>query len=173
MRNAIVENFGALIKDQLLTAVTLKEVKDTVDGLFDALLIRTRDTSSYVRSRVFQVVVKVLDVPQHGFFSNKRMKIAVKAYAALMDKTATVRKYALVSLQKLIQTHTFVTVKDGRELTDLPREAFKEQYDQFCADEKLHKAELAALAKANDPVDEAQPKEDEAEGSQTPKKKKR
>ena len=113
MRNAIVENFGALIKDQLLTAVTLKEVKDTVDGLFDALLIRTRDTSSYVRSRVFQVVVKVLDVPQHGFFSNKRMKIAVKAYAALMDKTATVRKYALVSLQKLIQTHTFVTVKDA------------------------------------------------------------
>ncbi|VDC02883.1 unnamed protein product [Peniophora sp. CBMAI 1063] len=173
MRNAIVEIFGLLIRDQLQTAVDFKEVTPTVDPLYTALLQRTRDISSYVRSRAFQVIAKVIDVPQNGAFRNQRIKMALKANAALMDKTATVRKYALICLQKLIQTHTFATVKDGKEFTDLPKEAFAEQYEQFCADEKQHKAALKALAAPNEPPQGAPPKENEAEASQTPKKKKK
>ncbi|KZV63967.1 ARM repeat-containing protein, partial [Peniophora sp. CONT] len=179
MRNAIVEIFGALIRDQISqreTAEDKEHVDNTIDNLYEELLRRLLDTSSYVRSRVFQVLIKVLETDGNGRYGKWRMKVTMKCGHALMDKTATVRKYALVCLQTLLQTHTVESVKDGKKFTDLPREHYEEQYEQFCADEKAHKAELVAISKENAPDGQAQPEAEQAQEAaqqeaKTPKKK--
>ena len=48
MRNAIVENFGALIRYHLATAVNVEDVKSTVDDLLVAILRRNEEGSKRI-----------------------------------------------------------------------------------------------------------------------------
>ena len=106
MRNAIVENLGALICDQIETAAHPKDVDQAVDGFFDVLLQRTEDMSSYVCARAYQMFTKVLVVAKSRHCTSRRMEITTTASHALADKVVI----AKVSSQDSVSSK--VTVAD-------------------------------------------------------------
>jgi len=59
MRMAIVENIGHLIK-YLTTSEDEKRDKK-INSLFDLLIERFRDLNSYVRAKVFNVIIKLCE----------------------------------------------------------------------------------------------------------------
>ncbi|KZV59289.1 ARM repeat-containing protein, partial [Peniophora sp. CONT] len=170
MRNAIVEVYGALIcylLRQWETTDDADHTLKTIHHIYDALIERTQDSSSYVRSRVYQVLVKVLTAPNEDPLKNvktqrsvapQRMEVTMEACLALMDRTATVRKYALICLQTLLNTHTFPTAKEGDkdECRDLPRQYFRERYNELRSLKRTHEAALAAILRDDAPGEDAQ-----------------
>ncbi|VDC05590.1 unnamed protein product [Peniophora sp. CBMAI 1063] len=183
MRNAIVENFGAIIRNQLETAEDREHAQKTIDSMFKALLPRALDMSSYVRSRVFQVLARILVTEPNDVFSKEqrrrfmkqRVKITIEACVALEDKTATVRKQALICLRAAILMHPYMAVKDDLSTSnDLRREDYAKCYNKALADEKAHKAQLAALARDNGALRPAPPAaEDQGNNIQTSEQRER
>ncbi|KAL4072147.1 non-SMC mitotic condensation complex subunit 1-domain-containing protein [Scleroderma yunnanense] len=113
MRMAMVEVIGSLIRE-------LSSAEDNGDttqahkqivGLFELLLSRTLDLSSYVRSKVLATLSKLCDlrVP----FPKQRLEISKHAVAMLEDKASTVRKAAVALLTKLILTHPWGLMHGG------------------------------------------------------------
>ena len=82
-----------------------------LSGLFDLLISRTLDLSSYVRSKVLATFSKLceLRVP----FPKQRLKITRHAVAMLEDKASTVRKSAVALLTKLVKTHPWGLMHGG------------------------------------------------------------
>ena len=82
-----------------------------LSGLFDLLISRTLDLSSYVRSKVLATLSKLCDlrVP----FPKQRLKITRHAVAMLEDKASTVRKSAVAVLTKLVLTHPWGLMHGG------------------------------------------------------------
>ncbi|KAG2142164.1 non-SMC mitotic condensation complex subunit 1-domain-containing protein [Suillus cothurnatus] len=128
MRMAIVEVIGSLIRE-LATSEDMtnrsngsNQAGKELDGLFELLLSRTLDLSSYVRSKVFATLSKMLDLPLR--LPEQRLRITRAAVDTLEDKASTVRKAAVSILVKLILTHPYGEMYGG----DLNLEKWEERY---------------------------------------------
>ncbi|CDO69101.1 hypothetical protein BN946_scf185042.g3 [Trametes cinnabarina] len=113
MRNAVVELIGSIIRelaDDGLNAAgpddvdRAKQLKQ-INGLYDLLLERTLDLSSYVRLKVLSTFAKLCDV--NTKFPQQRLAMTRAAVDALEDKSSNVRKAAVSLLVKLIVTHPY------------------------------------------------------------------
>ncbi|KAI0750990.1 non-SMC mitotic condensation complex subunit 1-domain-containing protein [Daedaleopsis nitida] len=156
MRNALVEIIGFIIRE-------LSEVPEgeddgdapnksqhlkQVNGLYDLLMERTLDNSAYVRVKVFTTLARLCDGSSK--YPQQRLAMTRAAVDALEDKTSTVRKSAIVLLERLILTHPY-----GMYGGYLSETEWKEQYKEVS--EMLAKME-GAVGKAVE--------RDEEEGSQ-------
>ena len=114
MRIAIVEIIGYLIRElacsEDLTSDTHQTEKQ-LNGLYDLLLERTLDLSSYVRSKVFTVLNRLCDLPVK--FPKQRLAITRAAVASLEDKVAGVRKNAISLIVRLMMTHPYGLMHGG------------------------------------------------------------
>ena len=114
MRMALVEVIGSLIRDLSNSEDMTNDSTQThkqLSGLFDLLISRMLDLSSYVRSKVLATFSKLceLRVP----FPKQRLKITRHAVAMLEDKASMVRKSAVALLTKLITTHPWGLMHGG------------------------------------------------------------
>ncbi|KAG1748403.1 non-SMC mitotic condensation complex subunit 1 [Suillus paluster] len=132
MRMAIVEVIGSLIRelassgDEDEANGSAQRDNKQLDGLFEFLISRTLDQSSYVRSKVFATLSKMLELPLH--LREQRLRITRAAVDTLEDKASTVRKAAVSILVKLILTHPYGKMYGG----DLSLEKWEERYKTAC-----------------------------------------
>ncbi|KAH9858536.1 non-SMC mitotic condensation complex subunit 1-domain-containing protein [Lenzites betulinus] len=124
-----------------------KQLKQ-INGLYDLLLERTLDLSSYVRVKVLATLARLCDGTAK--FPQQRLAMARAAVDALEDKASGVRKGAVSLLVRLILTHPYNLYGGYLSETD-----WKEKYEQ----------EAAILAKMEGQVGKAVERE-EGEGSQ-------
>ena len=131
MRMAIVEIIGHLIRELACSEDIASDAHQTqkqLNGLYDLLLERTLDLSSYVRSKVFTVLSRLCDLPVK--FPKQRLAITRAAVGALEDKVAGVRKNAISLIVKLIVTHPYGLMHGGllgmQEWKDRYRDIVKE-----------------------------------------------
>ena len=114
MRMGIVKIIGHLIREltcsEDLTSDTHQTQKQ-LNGLYDLLLQRTLDLSSYVRSKVFTVLNRLCDLPVK--FPKQRLAIMCAAVAVLEDKVAGVHKNVISLIVKLIMTHPYGLMHGG------------------------------------------------------------
>ena len=112
---AIVEVIGCLIKEladsEDLDANDTAQTKKQVTGLYDLLLERMMDVSSYVRTKVLSVLSKLCDLPVK--FPKQRLALTRAAVGALEDKASGVRKGAAGLLVKLLLTHPYGLMHGG------------------------------------------------------------
>lgn len=113
MRIAIVEVIGQLIREVALSPNEIdgQQATKQLSGLYDLLIERAMDVSSYVRTRVLAALAKLCDLPVK--FPKQRLSVTKVAVDSLEDKTATVRKSAVVLLMKLILTHPYGLMHGG------------------------------------------------------------
>jgi len=111
MRIALIEAIGYLITELAETGdgdgQDKKQIQKQINGLYDLLLERIMDMSSYVRTKVLSVLAKLCDLKFK--FPKQRLAITRAAVAALEDKGATVRKGAAALLVRLLVTHPYLT----------------------------------------------------------------
>ncbi|KAJ7914853.1 non-SMC mitotic condensation complex subunit 1-domain-containing protein [Mycena leptocephala] len=149
MRIGVVEVIGAIIQD--LADAEEDDSSDgpqkkQINGLYDLLLERALDTSSYVRTKVLGVLSRLCDM--------KKAKFPKQRLAITQAAVATVRKSAAALIVKLLLTHPYGLMYGGM----LTLEVWEEDY-------KALKAELAKIEAAV-----GEPAQDEEE--EAPKKKK-
>lgn len=185
MRIAIVDIIGYLIRD-LVNSTDLgnddQSVQKQVDIFFDILNERTRDLSSYVRTKDLAVLTKLCDLPAK--FPKQRLDMSKLAVAMLEDKVATVRKNALTLLSQLVITHPYGLMHGGL----MARKDWEEHYDKVSKDlkkmedivgkavenaEEAGEAEKSATEDGEGENEDKEGDEDEEDGSQTPKKKRK
>ena len=111
---ALVEVIGSLIRELSGSedmANNSTQTHKQLSGLFDLLISRMLDLSSYVRSKVLATFSKLceLRVP----FPKQRLKITRHAVAMLEDKASMVRKSAVALLTKLLKTHPWGLMHGG------------------------------------------------------------
>ena len=114
MRMAIVEVTGHLIRELACSgdlAGDAHQMQKQLNGLYDLLLERTLDLSSYVHSKVFTFLSRLFDLPVKP--PNQRLAITRAAIAALEDKVAGVCKNATSLIVKLIATHLYRLMHGG------------------------------------------------------------
>ncbi|KDQ52062.1 hypothetical protein JAAARDRAFT_62069 [Jaapia argillacea MUCL 33604] len=143
MRMAMVEVMGCLIRElassEDLTSdsnnsdTTQNQSQKQINGLYDLLLERTLDLSSYVRTKVLSVLSKLCSLPVK--FPKQRLAITRAAIGALEDKAAGVRKNAIGLIVKLVVTHPYGLMHGGL----LGLEEWEERYRQ--TGEELEKLE--------------------------------
>lgn len=167
MRMAIVEVIGSLIRE-LATSEDMtsrtngsNQASKQLDGLFELLLSRTLDLSSYVRSKVFTTLSKMLDLPLR--LPEQRLRITRAAVDTLEDKASTVRKAAVSILVKLILTHPYGEMYGG----DLNLEKWEERYKTW--KDKLEEMEGGigkAVERDQDDKEEIDSNVDEEDGDE-------
>ncbi|KAF8888609.1 non-SMC mitotic condensation complex subunit 1-domain-containing protein [Infundibulicybe gibba] len=115
MRIAIVEVIGYLIVELANSAggdaVDIKQTQKQVKGLYDLLLERIMDISSYVRMKVLAVLSRLCEMKSK--FPKQRLAVTRAAVAALEDKAASVRKNAAALLVKLLTSHPYGLMHGG------------------------------------------------------------
>lgn len=114
MRMALVEVIGCLIRELAVSSDLTTEAGQTqkqLNGLYDLLLERMLDLSSYVRGKVISVLARLCDIPAK--FPKQRLAVTSAAVDALEDKAAGVRKGAVVLLVKLVVTHPYGLMHGG------------------------------------------------------------
>ncbi|KII87644.1 hypothetical protein PLICRDRAFT_643063 [Plicaturopsis crispa FD-325 SS-3] len=115
MRMAIVEILGCLIQELALSpdlsSDNEEQTQKQLNGLFDLLLSRTLDLSSYVRTRTLQVLARLMDLKPK--FPKYRLKITRATVECLEDKASGVRKGAVALLNKLVCTHPWGMMHGG------------------------------------------------------------
>jgi len=185
MRIAIVDTIGYLIRD-LVNSTDLgnddQSVQKQVDVFFDILNERTRDLSSYVRTKDLAVLTKLCDLPAK--FPKQRLDMTKLAVGMLEDKVATVRKNALTLLSQLVITHPYGLMHGGL----MARKDWEEHYDKVSKDlkkmedivgkavenaEEAAEAEKSAAEDGEDEDKDREADEDEEGGPRTPKKKRK
>ncbi|GJE88854.1 condensin complex subunit 1 [Phanerochaete sordida] len=147
MRMALVEVIGHLIREIAVSAdlnMDPQQSQKQLNGLYDLLLERTLDLSSYVRTRVLSTLAKLCDLPVK--FPKQRLAITRAAVDCLKDKAAGVRKTAVSLIVKLIVTHPYGLMHGGL----LGLREWKTRYDNVV--EELQKVERE-VAKAVQQVD--------------------
>ena len=161
MRMAIVENIGHLIK--YLTDSEDEKRDKKINSLFELLIERFLNLNSYVRAKVFNVIIKLcecvrsssrfmtmwIDRPSNlpHKFPKRRLEITAHTAGALNDKSSSVRRYAIALL---ILTHPYGIIHGG----ELNVKEWQQRYDEVAA-------ELTSLEQR--PVDEGAPVEEEDE----------
>jgi condensin complex subunit 1 len=109
MRIAIVEVMGSLIRylgsDSEEWQKDRESTQKQIVGLYDLLLERTLDVSTYVRAKVYQVFTRLLRGGHK--FPKQRLAMMRSAISALEDKAASVRKASIVAIVELICTHPY------------------------------------------------------------------
>ncbi|KIK92248.1 hypothetical protein PAXRUDRAFT_830137 [Paxillus rubicundulus Ve08.2h10] len=161
MRMALVEVLGSLIRELSSSEDMSTDSNQThkqLNGLFELLISRTLDLSSYVRSKVLATLSKLCDlrVP----FPKQRLNITRHAVAMLEDKASTVRKSAVALLTKLVTTHPWGLMHGG----PLNLEKWEGYYQEVKA--KLAKLEDAvgkAVERGEEEGEEEEGDEDEDE----------
>jgi hypothetical protein len=139
---AIVEVIGSLFRELATSPDIVSDSTQTerqLNGLYDLLLERTLDLSSYVRAKVLSVLSKLCDLPVK--FPKQRLAVTRAAVAALEDKAAGVRKGAVMLLVRLVVTHPYGLMHGGL----LGLEEWEERYR--AVKEELEKVE-GGLGKA-------------------------
>jgi len=183
MRIAIVDVIGYLIRD-LVNSTDLgnddQSVQKQVDVFFDILNERTRDLSSYVRTKDLAVLTKLCDLPAK--FPKQRLDMTKLAVGMLEDKVATVRKNALTLLSQLVITHPYGLMHGGL----MARKDWEEHYDKVSKDlkkmedivgkavenaEEAAEAEKSTAESAEEEDEDEEADGDEEDGPRTPKKK--
>ncbi|EPQ52403.1 hypothetical protein GLOTRDRAFT_132468 [Gloeophyllum trabeum ATCC 11539] len=169
MRMAMVEIIGCLIRE--LTAsedlsTDANQAQKQIHGLYDLLLDRTLDLSSYVRTKVFAVLAKLCDLPVK--FPKQRLAITRAAVGALEDKASGVRKNAIALLVKLILTHPYGLMHGGL----LGLEEWEGRYKAVC--EELQKVEgkmgNVVEREGTEDTEEGQKAEEDEEGDKNEEK---
>lgn len=154
MRIAIVEVIGQLIReiatsgDEVDTSTAMKQL----DGLYELLIERVLDLSSYVRTKVLSTLGRLCDIPVK--FPKQRLQITKAAVDSLEDKTATVRKSAIMLLVQLIVTHPYGLIHGGL----LSLQEWEERYQDVC---KELKAVEDVIGKAVERIEGGEGDEDE------------
>ncbi|KAG0193993.1 Condensin complex subunit [Apophysomyces sp. BC1034] len=105
MRIAIIEVLGMLIVELTKHAEDTPANKDQINRFFDILEERMLDPISFVRSKVFQTYIRLLDL--RAKFPKRRYALSVLAVRHLQDKSSSVRKFAIRVLTKLMSTHPY------------------------------------------------------------------
>jgi condensin complex subunit 1 len=82
-----------------------------VIGLYELLMDRMLDISSYVRVKVLNTFCKLCDMKAK--YPKQRLQITEAAIASLEDKTSSVRKAAIVLLTQLMHTHPYGPILGG------------------------------------------------------------
>jgi condensin complex subunit 1 len=111
---AVVEVIGSLFRELATSPDITSDSAQTerqLNGLYDLLLERTLDVSSYVRTKVLSVLAKLCDLPVK--FPKQRLAVTRAAIGALEDKATGVRKSAVVLLVKLVVTHPYGLMHGG------------------------------------------------------------
>ena len=185
MRIAIVDVIGYLIRD-LVNSTDLgnddQSVQKQVDVFFDILNERTRDLSSYVRTKDLAVLTKLCDLPAK--FPKQRLDMTKLAVGMLEDKVATVRKNALTLLSQLVITHPYGLMHGGL----MARKDWEEHYDKVSKDlkkmedivgkavenaEEAAEAEKSAAEGGEDEDEDEEADGDKENGPRTPKAKRK
>jgi condensin complex subunit 1 len=132
MRIAIVEVIGQLIREIATSGdeVDMSTAMKQLDGLYELLIERVLDLSSYVRTKVLSTLGRLCDIPVK--FPKQRLQITKAAVDSLEDKTATVRKSAIVLLVQLIVTHPYGLIHGGL----LSLQEWEERYQDACKELK-------------------------------------
>jgi len=169
MRQAIIEVIGSLITD-LANAETeqadAKQTQKQIGGLFNLLLERVLDNSSYVRSKVFAVLAKLMNIKAFKF-PKHRLHITDAAVAALDDKNSSVRKAAAILLVQMLLTHPYALTHGGM----LHKETWETEYKEVAA--ALEKIEGQMGNVVNTGGDEDAEQVDGEEGESKKKKSKK
>jgi condensin complex subunit 1 len=114
MRMALVEVIGSLFRELATSPDITSDPSQTqrqLNGLYDLLLERTLDVSSYVRTKVLSVLSRLCDLPVK--FPKQRLAVTRAAVDALEDKAAGVRKGAVSLLTRLVVTHPYGLMHGG------------------------------------------------------------
>ncbi|KAF5357209.1 hypothetical protein D9756_006855 [Leucocoprinus leucothites] len=157
MRIAMVEVLGYLIRELAGTSddnADFKQTQKQIAGLFDLLLERALDTSSYVRTKVFSALSRVFDIKVPKF-PKQRLRSARIAAESLEDKASTVRKAAVSLLTKLLITHPYGMMHGGT----LQADVWETEYEAV-------KAQLSSLEAKIGKAVEVQDEDEEAAGEQ-------
>ena len=114
MRQAIIEVIGCLIYELASNGqdVDAKQTQKQINQLFNLLLERVLDLSSYVRAKVFAVLAKLTSIKTIKF-PKQRLHITTAAVSSLDDKVASVRKGAAALLVRLLETHPYGMMHGG------------------------------------------------------------
>ncbi|PIL36517.1 hypothetical protein GSI_00206 [Ganoderma sinense ZZ0214-1] len=182
MRLALVEVLGSIIhelaeapQDESDGQQKAKNLKQ-INGLYDLLLERMLDVSSYVRVKVLATLSKLCEGVAK--FPQQRLAMTRAAVEALEDKTSSVRKAAVSLLVKLIVTHPY-SIYGGF----LSEEEWKVKYQEVADMLEKMEGDLGKAVEHNDREEsqegEGEEEEDgegdgeEAEGGQQRKKKRK
>lgn len=166
MRMAMVEVIGCLIRelatssDLAPTSNSSSNISKQLDGLYDLLLERTLDLSSYVRTKDLSVLSKLCDLPVK--LPKKRLGVTRVAVDSLEDKASSVRKAAVGCLVKLVVTHPYGLMHGGL----LSLKEWEERYKAVC--EELDKVEGAVgkVVERDGDEEESQAGEEDEEGQE-------
>ncbi|KAF9457593.1 non-SMC mitotic condensation complex subunit 1-domain-containing protein [Collybia nuda] len=165
MRVAIVEVIGYLAAElasqaQLDDGSDRTQINKQINGLFDLLLERAMDVSSYVRTKVLSVLSKLCDL---GFkFPKQRLAVTQVAVAALEDKAATVRKGAVALLVKLLLTHPYGKTHGGY----LELEIWEGEYQTIKAELAKAEGTVGNAVRDNNEDDEDEDGDEEEEDNE-------
>ncbi|KAI8393588.1 non-SMC mitotic condensation complex subunit 1-domain-containing protein [Radiomyces spectabilis] len=105
MRIALIDILGMLIVDLTENGNDSPSQKDQINGFFDILEERMLDPISFVRSKVLQTYLRLLNL--RAKFPKRRHALGVLTIRHLEDKSSSVRKYAIRTLTKLMATHPY------------------------------------------------------------------
>lgn len=159
MRMALVEVIGHLIREIAVSDdlnMDQQQSKKQLNGLYDLLLERTLDLSSYVRTKVLSTLAKLCDLPVK--FPKQRLAITRAAVDCLEDKAAGVRKTAVVLIVKLIVTHPYGLMHGGL----LGQREWETRYENVVQELQKVEKEVAKAVQAVD--DDAANEEDGEDG---------
>lgn len=128
MRNAVVEVIGQLVREVAVAndEVDAQQAKKQLNGLYELLMERAMDMSSYVRTKVLSTLAKLCEIPIK--FPKQRLAITKVAVDSLEDKTSTVRKGAVMLLVQLIYTHPYGLIHGGY----LSLQEWEQRYQETC-----------------------------------------
>jgi condensin complex subunit 1 len=158
MRIAIVEVMGSLIRelaDSTDLAADPTTTQKQINGLYDLLLERVLDLSSYVRARVLQTLSRLLDLPVK--FPKQRLAATRAAVDALTDKAATVRKNAISLIVRLIVTHPYGLMHGG--LLNLGE--WQERYENVLGELRKVEEKVGKVVERNKDEDEGEDDDDD------------
>ncbi|KAI0641280.1 non-SMC mitotic condensation complex subunit 1-domain-containing protein [Trametes meyenii] len=146
-----------------------EKVMKQVNGLYELLLERTLDLSSYVRVKVLATLARLCD--NTAKFPQQRLAMSRAAVDALEDKAAGVRKGAVALLVRLILTHPYGIF--GGLLSETE---WRERYEQESAVLAKMEGEVGKAVERTEGEDGSQADEEDEEedgGKKTQKKKRR
>ncbi|KAG7448874.1 uncharacterized protein BT62DRAFT_986013 [Guyanagaster necrorhizus] len=167
MRIAIVEIIGNLIVHLDSNSGPVGSQENTqstkqINGLYDFLIERMRDVTTYVRTKVLSVFTRLCELK--NVYGRSRLHVTRIAITALEDKAAAVRKNAVVLIVKLITTHPWDRIHKGPLEMYVWEREYEELLEKWAPyQEKLDKFNLAEQPSQVEEEEEDDDDDDEAE----------